>query len=308
MQEGPYIFDIPFFNKEVIREAINNAIAHRDYNKTSETVIKQFPQGLYIINPGGFPLGVTLENLLTVNSTPRNRLLADVLSKIGVVESAGQGIDKIYYQTLTEAKPEPDYSHSDNFQVELRLSSIIEDKAFALFIKTSQGNRKDSDKLSVQEVVALNHIRKGVDQKHIKPDILIKLERDGLIESIGKTKAKRYILPKSYFILNNLQADYSSIKSLDNDQLILLMMNHLRDFTTAKLGDFEKLLRNFVQRHQVKYLVNKLVTQKIFDKIGSGKGTYYQQGEFFLQKEKLLSRAVELGLEEMKRRGEIENH
>lgn len=50
------------------------------------------------------------------------------------------------------------------------------------------------------------------------------------------------------------------------------------------------------------------MTQKIFDKIGSGKGTYYQQGEFFLQKEKLLSRAVELGLEEMKRRGEIENH
>jgi ATP-dependent DNA helicase RecG len=43
VQQGPYIFDIPFFNKEVIREAINNAVAHRDYRKTSEVVIKQFP-------------------------------------------------------------------------------------------------------------------------------------------------------------------------------------------------------------------------------------------------------------------------
>lgn len=64
VQQGPFIFDIPFFNKEVIREAINNTIAHRDYRKTSEVVIKQFPNEMHIINPGGFPLGVNLNNLL----------------------------------------------------------------------------------------------------------------------------------------------------------------------------------------------------------------------------------------------------
>lgn len=81
IQDGAYIFNIPFFNEEVIRESINNAITHRDYRKTSEIVIKQFPQRLDIINAGGFPIGVNLENLLKTPSTPRNRLLADVLQK-----------------------------------------------------------------------------------------------------------------------------------------------------------------------------------------------------------------------------------
>lgn len=157
VQEGPYIFDIPYFNKEVIREAINNAIAHRDYRRTSEVVIKQYPQALYIISPGGFPIGVSLKNLLTVSSAPRNRLLADVLAKTGIVERSSQGVDKIFYQSISEGKGAPDYSASDDFQVQLILSAILKDKAFALFINMIQMER--SEKLSLQEVLALNDIR-----------------------------------------------------------------------------------------------------------------------------------------------------
>ena len=78
-----------------------------------------------IINAGGFPHGITLDNILTAPSTPRNRLLSDVLSKTGIVERSGQGVDKIFYHTLSEGKQAPDYSHSDAFKVELVLSSAI---------------------------------------------------------------------------------------------------------------------------------------------------------------------------------------
>lgn len=67
VSDNSYIFNIPFFNEEVIREAINNAIAHRDYRRTSETVIKQYPQKMVIMNAGGFPLGVNIDNLLRVH-------------------------------------------------------------------------------------------------------------------------------------------------------------------------------------------------------------------------------------------------
>ena len=117
VREGSYIFDIPYFNEMVIREIVNNAFAHRDYRKNSEIVIKLYPTKMEIINAGGFPQGVTLENLLTVPSTPRNRLLSDVLSKTGIVERSGQGIDKIFLYTLAEGKPEPNYSYSDDFFV-----------------------------------------------------------------------------------------------------------------------------------------------------------------------------------------------
>ena len=161
VNENSYIFNIPYFNEEVIREAINNAIAHRDYRRNSETVIKQYPQKMEIMNAGGFPLGVTIGNLLRVQSTPRNRLLADVLSKTGIVERSGQGVDKIYRNTLSEGKEAPDYSKSDSFRVELHISAVIKDKAFAMFLNSEQRDLAEEDKFSVFDVIALNDIREG---------------------------------------------------------------------------------------------------------------------------------------------------
>lgn len=135
VREGAYIFDIPFFNEDVIREIVNNAFAHRDYRINSEILIKLYPHKLLIQNAGGFPCGVTLDNLLTVASTPRNRLLADVLSKTGIVERSGQGMDKIFLYTLSEGKPKPDYSYSDNFSVTAILSAIVKDTAFQCISK-----------------------------------------------------------------------------------------------------------------------------------------------------------------------------
>ena len=85
IREGAYIFGIPFFNEDVIREVANNAFAHRNYRVNSEIVVKQYPTKLVIINAGGFPKGVTIDNLLTTPSMPRNRLLADILAKTGIV-------------------------------------------------------------------------------------------------------------------------------------------------------------------------------------------------------------------------------
>jgi len=61
VREGSYIFDIPFFNEDVIREIVNNAFAHRDYRINSEIVIKQYQNKLSIHNAGGFPKGVNLQ-------------------------------------------------------------------------------------------------------------------------------------------------------------------------------------------------------------------------------------------------------
>lgn len=307
VQQGPYIFDIPFFNKEVIREAINNSIAHRDYRKASEVVIKQFSNAMHIINPGGFPLGVTLDNLLTVNSTPRNRLLADVMAKTGVVERAGQGIDKIFYQTISEAKPEPDYTKSDNYQVELRLSSVVEDKAFSLFIKSIQQERELDDKLSVHEVITLNSIRKGIDKKLLNNQIIKKLEKENLIERIGKTKSQRLILSKIYFEFTDKRGEYLREKSIDNNQITLLVIQHLQEFEKAKMGDFVTLLNKLMTREQVKYFIAQLVEKQILETEGKQRGTIYRKGKKIEKNEKLVERALHLGLEEMKKRGELNN-
>jgi ATP-dependent DNA helicase RecG len=305
VQEGPYIFDIPYFNIQVIREAINNAVAHRDYRRTGEVVIKQYPQALHILSPGGFPIGVNLKNLLIVSSTPRNRLLADVLAKTGIVERSGQGVDKIYYQSISEGKGEPDYSASDDFQVQLNLSAIVKDRAFALFINKLQNER--DEKLGVQEIIALNNVRDGKPKEEINKGVIEKLYNEGLIEKVGKTSRQLWRLSKTYYAFTNKEADYTKNTPIDDSFIMMRISQYLQSFGSAKIGKFVELFEDQLTREQVKTMVYKLSDPKVkfLEFRGAGTAREYFLGKGTLDSSRLIQRAIDIGLEEMKRRGEI---
>lgn len=304
VKEGPYIFDIPYFNEEVIREAVNNAIAHRDYRKESEIVIKQYPQKFVISNAGGFPLGVTLDNLLTVSSTPRNRLLADVLSKTGIVERSGQGIDKIFKNTISEGKQKPDYSQSDRFHVELALSAVIKDRAFALFIESEQAQLPEEQKLSVFEIMALANILEDKTNEVNKATIESLLRR-GLIEKHGKTKGTYYILSKNYYDFTGDMAIYAQKTEWNTAQASMIIIPYLLKFQQAKMKDFSDLMSGHLTRRQVRSLINQMVDEGILNKFGVGSGTTYVISDNYAKNTELVVKALGLGLEELKKRGEI---
>ena len=304
VNENSYIFNIPYFNEEVIREAINNAIAHRDYRRNSETIIKQYPQKMVIINIGGFPLGVTIDNILRVPSTPRNRLLADVLAKTGIVERSGQGVDKIIKNTLAEGKDKPDYSHSDPFRVELQLSAVIKDKAFAMFLDSEQRDLPEEERLSVFEVMALNEIREGKSER-VSKDIIKQLLDRGLIEKRGKTRGTYYILSKSYYELCGKEGEYSLKDDWSINQVVSVIMPHFAKFEKAKMKDFVKLLEGHLTRRQVRLMIDQLVEKDYLTKEGEGAATVYKIADAFKQSSAMIARAFELGIAEMKKRGEI---
>lgn len=291
VQQGLYIFDIPFFNKEVIREALNNAVAHRDYRRSSEVVIKQYPQSMSILSPGGFPIGVTLKNLITVSSTPRNRLLAEVLAKTGIVERSGQGVDKIFFQSLAEAKGMPDYSRTDDFQVELRLSAIVKDKAFALFIKQLQKDR--AVKLSVKEIVTLDAIREGRPKASLEKNIIEKLLSEGLVDKVGKTSNQRIILSKSYYAFTNKEADYLDIAPPDESLILMRIEHYLKTWGHAKIGKFVELFDSLLTRDQVKTFIYKLVESNYLGYTGIGSGRqYFLKNDVTSQTERIVTELI----------------
>lgn len=305
IKEGPYIFDVPYFNEEVIRESINNAITHRDYTRHSETVIKQYPQKLIVTNAGGFPHGVTIDNLLTVPSTPRNRLLADVLSKTGIVERSGQGVDKIFYRTLSEGKEAPDYSGSDAFNVELILSAIIQDKAFALFIESVQHNLAEDNKLSVFEIVVLDKIRRNEKTTALDKAVIKQLMDRNLIEKRGKTNGIHYILCRSYYEFTGNTAEYSKKSDWNTSQVTSIIIPFLTKYNKAKMGDFVKLLDGHLTRRQVRVYIQHMVDQNILTASGKGYGTYYEISNNYKRNSVLIDKAFILGIEELKKRGEL---
>lgn len=316
IHEGPYIFNIPAFNESVIREAVCNAIAHREYKFASETLIKQYPHKITITNAGGFPLGVTRENLLTVSSTPRNRLLADVLSKTGVVERSGQGIDKIYHNTISEGKDAPDYSNSTAYSVELTVSAIIKHKAFALFIKSVQDDLPDEEKLSVFDIIALEHIRDD-DYADVKRDIIHRLIKKGLVEQTGKTKGTKYHLSQRYYnYMEDSAGHFKNLKEWDESMAIPMIIAFLTKYESAKMKDFESLFSGHRSRKQVKNIVKKCVEKKILKKEGRTADTRYSITNEYKKINEIMEKAFKIGLQELWSRGEfsapastkIENH
>ena len=123
--DGSYIFDIPSFNKGAIREAILNACCHRSMLIQSDVVIKQYPDSITITNAGGFPSGVDMNNILTVNSVPRSKLMSEILQKTGLVERSGQGMNLMFELSVQEAKPLPDFTGTDDFFVSVTLNGLI---------------------------------------------------------------------------------------------------------------------------------------------------------------------------------------
>ena len=115
-QEGFFIGDIPAFNEAVVREAILNAVTHRDYRRPESVFVRQYPRKLEIVSPGGFPDGITAENLLWKQS-PRNRRIAESCARCGLVERSGQGANRMFEESIKEGKPKPDFTGTDAHQV-----------------------------------------------------------------------------------------------------------------------------------------------------------------------------------------------
>lgn len=278
IREGSYIFGIPFFNEDVIREVANNAFAHRNYRINSEIVVKQYPMKLVVVNAGGFPKGVTIDNLLTTPSIPRNRLLADILAKTGIVERSGQGMDKIFLNTLSEGKPEPDYSESDDFNVTAILSANVKDKAFAMFVQGIQQSLPEDKKLTVFDVMTLCEVRDGKKPLSNK-QIAQKLEQMGFLEKRGKTNAVHYILPRRYYELAGDTAAYSLATDWDIDQVWAVIRPYLQKYGKAKRADLDIVIGNHISEKQMRRYLDELREKGLIETEGKRNYMYYKIGK-----------------------------
>lgn len=94
---------VPDYSEAAFREAIANAAVHRDYSRLGAVHVQWHADRLEISNPGGFPEGVRLDNLLVTPPRPRNPLLADAFKRAGIVERTARGIDTIFFEQLRKS-------------------------------------------------------------------------------------------------------------------------------------------------------------------------------------------------------------
>ena len=146
---GFHHFEIPDMNWVVIREAVLNALVHRDYFLSGSVQAFLRPDRLEVSSPGGFIGDVSPENVLRHPPVRRNHLLADVLQSIGLVNRMGLGVDRIFDETLRDGKDFPRYE-SEIGMVKLTLPTVTH-SGFARFVANCDlsGGRLELDDLMI---------------------------------------------------------------------------------------------------------------------------------------------------------------
>ena len=240
LQIGLFRVPIPKVDMGAFREAVANALVHRDYTQLGAVHVRLDDHGLSVSNPGGLVEGVTLHNLLTTAPRPRNPALADAMKRIGIVERSGRGVDKIYRGMLRFGRPEPDYSRTDHNSVILQLATVEADEVFLQLI-VGQENRQNGTALPIDSLIALAVLRAqrrlGIDElaQHIHRDstqarrTLESLVEAGLVQPHGNTRNRSYTLSAEVYQAKGQQVAYTrqaGFSSLQNEQMVLSHVRH----------------------------------------------------------------------------------
>ena len=283
IQVGLFRVPIPNYEKDAFREGFVNALVHRDYFRSGAVHVQLLNQSMVISSPGGFPEGVSPDNILTVAPTPRNRILTEAVKRIGLVERTGRGVDKIYLAMLRSGHEAPDYSDSSSTGVVLRLNSAEIDKSFVRMLVTEE--RRLNKLIPLDALIILSVLK---NRRRAKlADLALKIQKResaarktveqlvelGMVEGIGNGKARQYMLSSKVYALSGNETGYTRQRGMTTFQemeMIERFINNYGEISRAKTADLCKCDSNHAY-----YLLQKMYEKGRVDIVKKGKYTVY---------------------------------
>jgi ATP-dependent DNA helicase RecG len=255
-QQGLFVWDVPTFDERAVREAVLNAVSHRDYGRGGSVFVRQYPRRIEIVSPGGFPPGISQENLLWEQS-PRNRRIAEVLAKCGLVERAGQGFDLIYRECIRQGKLLPDFSRTSEHSVWLTLHGEIQDPEFLRFLE--EIGREQQATFTTEDFLVIDLVRR----EQAVPEALVPrlgiLREQGVIERVGRGRGTRHLLSRRFYRFLGEGGKYTRRRGLDREANKTFLVRHIEDSSAAgaPLGELQQVLPA-LSRGQIQGLLREL--------------------------------------------------
>jgi ATP-dependent DNA helicase RecG len=220
---GLLVEQIQTFSERVVREALLNAVSHRDYQMGGSVFIRQFPLRLEIDSPGGLPYGITTDNILD-RQNPRNRRVAEIFTKCGLCERSGQGMNLIYEELIKQSKPVPDWERTDEHHVGLTIYGTIQDPAFIRFVE--QVAKEKGAIFGTRDWIFLAAVARGEKPQTGQERIATRLLDLGVIE---RGKGRSLILARRYFAMTKQKGTYTRKKGLDREANLALLRQHIEE-------------------------------------------------------------------------------
>ncbi len=252
-QDGLFILDIPTFSERSVREAILNAVSHRDYQLGGNIFVRQYSRRLEVVSPGGFPHGIDLGNLLD-RQNPRNRRIADIFTKCGLVERSGQGMNLIYEESIRHSKAVPDFAQTDKYQVGMTLHGTVQDPNFVRFLEKVSKERAVA--FSTQDFLILDLIHR--EQKLAEPlkSRVAELLEQGVVERVARGK---FVLSRRFYSFVGQKGVYTRKRGLDRETNKALLLKHIQENVSVG-SPMQELLEVLpsLSRGQIKTLLQEL--------------------------------------------------
>jgi len=184
---------------EALREAIINAVCHRDYLDVGHTQVRWYDDHLVFLNPGGLPPPLSLEDLKRPHrSVPRNRKIAEMFFYAGWIEQWGRGIQKMLDECAAAGLPEPEFEEDQwALWVTFRKDVLTEGYLRSLGLNERQVRAvlyvREKGRITNAEYQQICQVSMRTASRD-----LAGLVQKGVIEQIGRTgKGTFYILKRS---------------------------------------------------------------------------------------------------------------
>jgi ATP-dependent DNA helicase RecG len=280
-EEGFGQLEFPDLSWEVAREAVLNAITHRDYFLRQGIQVALYKDRLEVMSPGGFIGGITPENVLRHPPVHRNELLARAFQVIGLVNRVGLGVDRIYAGLLRLGKDVPRYM-ADESHVELIIPLKTND-GFALFVA---GEERRGRHLDLDDLILLRKfLRTAVLDRWSATEALqipeeeaasklISLREAGYLVSRGRGRGTSYELRRDLADRLRGKATVDAEFPLEQEAVRLQILSILRErdkLTNAEIRRFSGF-----SRVQVYRLVKNLETEGKIRFLGKGRGGHIE--------------------------------
>ena len=190
--------EIPDYPDEAVREALLNSIVHRDYGFSGSIIININSREMEFISIGGLLPGLSAEDIRAGISQPRNKNLAEIFHRLRLIESYGTGIRRIYklYESCVE-QPRIEVT-SNTFRLILpNMNAVPKFKVETQNTSLNPQMEKILDYIKRNGSITDEETGKLIEVKRTRIYVITKEMRDlGLIESVGRGPAKKYVLKK----------------------------------------------------------------------------------------------------------------
>ena len=182
---------------DAVREAITNAVCHRDYADSGNVVVRVFDDRLEVSNPGGLPAGMTVEDLKQPHeSRPRNKLVADAFFLIKYIEQFGTGIGRMIKDCREASVPEPEFeSRAGAFRTIFPRAGFVEKQLAGLDLPDRQlqavRHATEKGRIALADYAQLVNLPKRTLQRDLK-----ELVEKGILVKRGTARATWYEVMK----------------------------------------------------------------------------------------------------------------